>query len=89
MTTTIQIRTNVKAKKAAQRILEAQGLNLSSAFNLYLYKIIEKKGIPFPMITENGMTNQEEEALLAEWQEAKQSKKIYRTIQGAHRAILR
>ena len=66
MTTTIQVRTNAKAKNAARRILEKQGMNLSTAVNIYLLKIIEKNGIPFEIVTENGMTVAAERKLLKE-----------------------
>ena len=43
MTTTIHIRVPVKLKKAAQRVAEANGLDLSSAIRMYL-KHMEVRG---------------------------------------------
>ena len=46
MNTTIQIRTNKTLKLKAQKIFEKQGLTLSSAFNMYMADVVDKKVIP-------------------------------------------
>ena len=74
---TIQVRTDEKTKKAAQRILGELGLDLSSAINVYLVQIIKHQGIPFTITTENGMTPQAEEKLLQELAWAKKRGKRY------------
>ncbi len=86
--TTIQVRTEDKTKKAAQLILSKLGLDLSTAINIYLVQIIEKKGIPFDVLTENGLTPAEEDEILKELASAKRSKKSYASAEEAHRAIL-
>jgi len=86
--TTIQVRTNERTKKTAQQILKKLGLDLSTAINIYLVQIIEKKGIPFEVLTENGLTPAEEEEILKELASAKRSKKSYASAEEAHRAIL-
>lgn len=86
--TTIQVRTNERTKRTAQQILEKLGLDLSTAINIYLVQIIEKKGIPFEVLTENGLTAAEEEEILHEIASAKKSKKSYASAKEAHRAIL-
>ena len=88
MTSTIQVRTNEKTKRAAQQILHKLGLDLSSAINIYLVQIIETQGIPFPVLTENGMTEAEERAILKELASARKSKKSYSSAREAHKAIL-
>ncbi len=85
---TIQVRTEEKTKKAAQLVLSRLGLDLSTAINIYLVQIIEKKGIPFEVVTENGLTAAEEDSILEEFASAKRSKKSYATAEEAHRAIL-
>jgi DNA-damage-inducible protein J len=66
MTATIQVRTNPKTKKAAQQVLAKLGMDLSTAINIYLVQIVEKKGIPFQILTENGMTPEKERQILKE-----------------------
>jgi len=89
MTTTIQVRTDQATKKTAQLILEKLGLDLSTAINIYLVQIIEKQGIPFEVVTENGMTPAEEEKILKEIAWAKKHGKRYRSAKELHDAILR
>ncbi|MBU0458459.1 type II toxin-antitoxin system RelB/DinJ family antitoxin [Patescibacteria group bacterium] len=43
----LHVRTNDNTKKKAMEILESLGLDLSTAINLYLEKIIISEGIPF------------------------------------------
>lgn len=87
--TTIQVRTQEKTKKAAQLILGKLGLDLSTAINIYLVQIIEKKGIPFEILTENGMTVAEEDEILKEIAWAKKYGKKYSSAKELHEAILR
>ncbi|PIQ76555.1 type II toxin-antitoxin system antitoxin, RelB/DinJ family [Candidatus Peregrinibacteria bacterium CG10_big_fil_rev_8_21_14_0_10_49_24] len=86
--TTIQVRTKEKTKKTAQKILSALGMDMSTAINLYLVQIIEHKGIPFAITTENGMTPEEEAQILNDLMNAKKSKRTYSSAKEAHKAIL-
>lgn len=88
MTSTIQVRTDAKVKKGAQIVLGKLGLDLSTAINIYLLQIIEKNGIPFEILTENGLTPAEEDEILREIAAAKRSKKSYSSARAAHKAIL-
>ena len=47
MTTTLSIRIEEKTKKAAQKTLEAVGLDLSSAVKMFLNQVVIEQGIPF------------------------------------------
>lgn len=85
---TIHIRTNEKTKKSAQQILGKLGLDLSTAINMYLMQIIIKKGIPFEILTENGMTEAEEEAILKEIEWAKKHGKKYTSTKEMFKDIL-
>ena len=87
--TTIQIRTQDKTKKNAQRILKKLGMDLSTAINLYLVKIIVTESIPFRIVTENGMTPEYEEEILKDIASARRSKKTYASAREAHEAIMR
>lgn len=86
--TTIQVRTKEKTKKSAQRILADLGMDLSGAINIYLVQIVKQKGIPFQILTENGMTPAKEEQLLHEAAAAKRRKKGYSSARAMHKAIL-
>ncbi len=85
---TIQIRTDEKKKIPAMRILEKLGLDLSTAINMYLVQIIEKKGIPFEIVTENGMTPAAERKILKEIAWAKKHGKRYSSTKEMFKDIL-
>lgn len=87
--TTIQVRTNEKIKKTAQHILAKLGLDLSTAINIYLVQIIEKKGLPFEVLTENGLTATEEKEILKEIAWAKKYGKRYSSAKEMHEDILK
>ena len=87
--TTIQVRTPEKTKKSAMQILEKLGLDLSTAINIYLVQIIERKGIPFEVVTENGLTTAEEKNILKELAWAKKHGKRYASAKALHDAILK
>lgn len=61
---TIQIRVDEATKKSAQAIFEKLGFDLSSAIKIYLRQVVQKKGIPFVLVTENGFTPSQEEKLI-------------------------
>lgn len=86
---TIQVRTDERTKKSAQRILDKLGLDLSTAINIYLVQIIEKQGIPFEILTENGMTPAQEKKILQEMEWAKKHGKRYKTAKEMHDDILK
>ncbi len=86
--TTIQVRTNEKTKKTAMQILDKLGMDLSTAINIYLVQIIERKGIPFDVVTENGLTRKEEAAILKDLQSARKSTKKYSSAKALHKAIV-
>lgn len=45
--TNLNIRTDKEVKKAAEEIFEALGMNLTTAINIFLRRVIVEKGIPF------------------------------------------
>jgi len=70
--TTIQVRVDSKLKRAAKKVLDGLGLDVSSAIKMYLSQIVETKGIPFrPQLTENGLTPEHEARILKASAEAK------------------
>ncbi|MBT4384566.1 type II toxin-antitoxin system RelB/DinJ family antitoxin [Candidatus Peregrinibacteria bacterium] len=64
--TTINIRTDEKLKKKAQKTLKEMGLDMSGAIKLFLQQVVITKTIPFPIKTANGFTYEEGAKLLAE-----------------------
>lgn len=77
---TIQIRIDAKTKKAVRKTLDELGLDMSSAVKLFLINVINSKGIPLELKTENGFTLAQEQALISETEEAKKSAKRFATV---------
>ena len=73
---TIQVRIDPKTKKAAKKILDRVGLDMSSAIKVYLKQIIISEGIPFSLLTENGLTIQQEKEILKASEEAKRGENV-------------
>ncbi|MDD3897053.1 MAG: type II toxin-antitoxin system RelB/DinJ family antitoxin [Candidatus Peribacteraceae bacterium] len=88
MTTTVQFRAPSDLKKNVQTILGSLGLDLSTAMNMYLWQIVRRGGIPFPVLTENGMTPEAEAEILRDTEDAMKSKKSYRSAEELHADIL-
>lgn len=68
---TIQVRIDEKIKQSAKKVLNKLGLDFSSAIKLYMHQIVTQEGIPFRIITENGMTLEQEMAINRAAEEAK------------------
>lgn len=68
--TTLQIRIDEKTKKQAKKIFASLGLDMSTGIKLYLKQVMIRKGLPFLVTTENGLTLQEEQELLQAVHEA-------------------
>lgn len=68
---TIQLRIDNATKKSAKNILDKLGIDMTSAIKIYLKQIVINKGIPFQLLTENGLTVQQENEILKASEEAK------------------
>lgn len=86
---TIQIRIDSKTKKAAKKTLDGVGLDMSSAVKLFLTNVINRKGIPLDLRTENGFTLAQEQALIAETEEAKKNAKRFATVDSLMADLLK
>ncbi|HLD71619.1 MAG TPA: type II toxin-antitoxin system RelB/DinJ family antitoxin [Candidatus Peribacteraceae bacterium] len=64
MTSIIHLRVPAKLKKAAQKIAEANGIDLSSAIRIFLTHMQIRGTIPLPYLTVNGFTEEEENQIL-------------------------
>lgn len=78
--TTIQIRIDDKTKKSAKKILDDVGVDMSSAIKVYLKQIVIQNGIPFKLVTENGLSPEEELDILQDSEEAKKGKNITKAM---------
>ena len=69
--TTIQVRIDEKTKRSAKKVLDRVGLDMSSAIKLYLKQVSIRQGLPFTVLTENGLTPEEEDQILIASEEAR------------------
>lgn len=47
----INVNTDAETKKEVEEVLEAMGLNMTTAINMYLKRILMEGGIPFDVTT--------------------------------------
>lgn len=66
MNNTVQLRVDKKTKKAVAGIFQSLGLDMSSGVKIYFQQVLRYRGIPFPLVTENGFTAEEEKRILKE-----------------------
>ncbi|MBI3618409.1 type II toxin-antitoxin system RelB/DinJ family antitoxin [Candidatus Peregrinibacteria bacterium] len=67
--TTIHVRIPSRLKKAAQKVAQANGLDLSSCIRVFLTHMDVRGTMPLPPLTVNGFTEEEEEELLRRMKE--------------------
>lgn len=72
MSNTIQVRVDSKTKRSVAKIFEALGLDMSAGVKIYFQQVLRERGIPFPLVTENGFTPAQEKKLLAEVRQTRQ-----------------
>jgi len=72
----VHIRIDEKTKKSAQKVFEKMGIDMTTGIKLYLHQVILKKNIPFRILTENGLTPEEEQEILTAAQEAEKGKNV-------------
>lgn len=78
--TTIQVRIDEKTKKSAKKVLDSIGMDMSSAVKVYLKQIVITQSLPFPLLTENGLTIQQEREILKASEEAKMGINVTRAM---------
>ena len=76
----IQIRIDEKEKKAAKEIFEKIGLDMSSAIKLFIRQATLRKGLPFLLVTENGLTLEEESQIIKAASESKNNKNLSKSL---------
>jgi len=77
---TIQIRIKDSTKKSAKKIFKKIGLDMSSAIKLYFHQVIIREGLPFQIVTENGLTFEEEEEIINTERAALKGKNVSRVM---------
>lgn len=85
--TTINVRTEVATKKAAQLVFKKMGLDLSTGVNIYLSRVVQDKAMPFTLRTVNGFTPEFEAQMIRETAYAEKYGKGYKTVEAALRAV--
>ena len=71
----VQLRVDAKTKKKVASIFADLGLDLSTGVKIYFQQVLRQKGIPFPLVTANGFTPEEEKKIL---QESKETMALYK-----------
>lgn len=66
MNKTVQLRIDAKTKREVTHIFKSLGLDISSGVKMYFHQVIKTRGIPFPLLTENGFTLEQEAKILEE-----------------------
>ena len=75
--TTINVRTDVATKRAAQGVFKRMGLDLSTGVNMYLSRVAQDKAMPFTPRTVNGFTPEFEAQMIRETEYAEKYGKRY------------
>lgn len=83
----INVRTDVSTKREAQRVFKRMGFDLSTGVNMYLYRIVQDKAMPFTPRTVNGFTPEQEARMLRETEYAEKHGKRYFSVEDAIRAV--
>ena len=88
MTTTLQIRLDKKMKDAAQKTFRSLGLHMASGVKLYLAQVVNKKEIPFPVMSADYWPREKKLALIKEAEYALKHGKSYASAKELHDDIL-
>ncbi len=87
--TTVHVRMNAHTKRQAQRTLKGMGLDVSTAVNLFLHRVVHTKSIPFEVRTVNGYTPSQEQEIIKETEWALKHGKRYDDVDEMMNDILR
>ena len=87
--TTVHVRMSASTKKKAQQTLKRMGLDVSTAVNLFLNRVVSTQAIPFEVRTVNGYTPAQEQAIIKETEWALKYGKRYDDVDEMHRDILK
>jgi len=79
----IQIRINKEEKEEAKKVFDKLGLDMSSAIKLFLKQATLRKGLPFLLTTENGLSPEEEDLIIKASSEVKNGKNVSRGLKNS------
>lgn len=78
--TTLQVRVDKKTKEKARKVFASLGIDMSTGIKLYLQQVNLRKGLPFLLTTQNGLTVQKEQEILCAAQEAAKGKNVTKVM---------
>ncbi|MDP3646019.1 MAG: type II toxin-antitoxin system RelB/DinJ family antitoxin [bacterium] len=87
--TTVHVRMSARTKREAQKTLKRMGLDVSTAVNLFLHRVVTTQAIPFEVRTENGYTPAQEKQIIKDTEWALKYGKRYDDVDEMHRDILK
>lgn len=85
----MHVRMSAQTKKRAQATLKRMGLDVSTAVNLFLHRVVDTQAIPFEVRTENGYTPAQEKQIIKDTEWALKYGKRYDDVDEMHRDILK
>ena len=87
--TTVHVRMSAGTKKKAQQTLKRMGLDVSTAVNLFLHRVVKTQAIPFEVRTENGYTPAQERQIIKDTEWAMKYGKRYDDVDEMMNDILK
>lgn len=78
----IHVRIKDDTKKSATKVLDRMGIDMSTAITMYLNQIVITQSIPFRLVTENGLTLQQEKEILQASKDAKRGVNVSKVLES-------
>ena len=88
-TASVHVRMSAGTKKKAQATLKRMGLDVSTAVNLFLHRVVSEQSIPFEVRTVNGYTPAQEREIIKGTEWALKYGKRYDDVDEMHRDIMK
>jgi DNA-damage-inducible protein J len=88
MDSTLQIRIDKKTKEEAQKTFRSMGLDLSSGIKMYLSQVINRKEIPFKVLSAEYWSDEKKTKIINESKEAIKNGQGFRTAKDLHKGIV-
>lgn len=84
-TSNVGIRVETKLKKEAEQILDDLGMNLTTAFNVFLKQLVRQRKIPFDIALDS--PNAETRAAMIEVDEGRNLSKTFNNVEDLMRDL--
>ena len=85
----VHVRMSAGTKRQAQKTLKRMGLDVSTAVNLFLHRVVKTQAIPFEVRTENGYTPAQERQIIKDTEWAMKYGKRYDDVDEMAKDITR